>query len=570
MQATQKAQVVQGQGEDPFLLEILKSAFETIADNLAVTIMRSAYSEIVRESLDFSTALCDWKGRTVAQGVCTPLHLGAFQDSMSHLIEHTRADVSPGDIFIFNDPFMASGQHLPDIYIVKPIFYDGEIEGWATTLAHQSDVGGIVPGSNALGASEIFQEGLRLPFLKFYSKGVRNDTLVQMICANVRTPHLVMGDLEAQIAACHNAEREYIELLERYGSDTVRRCSDTLQDYAEALTRQELCAIPDGVYSFVDHIDGLGRDPQPVEFRVQVRIAGDEAFVSWDGTSPQVTGGINCTFSFTKSCVYAALRSVFQSDVPNCEGFSRPIHVTAPEGSVINPKFPAPVGARGITGYRIIDAMFGALADAVPGRVAADGSGGSTLPTLFGWHAGKRFVFCETLMGTTGAGAESDGQEGIPHIGANQANVPVELIELNYPIRIEYYGFVADTGGPGKFRGGLALRREYRILCEVASLNMRSDKLMHPPHGLFGGAAGAAPVIEIHRADERIPVPLLPLEPLGLKAGDLVVVQMPGGGGYGPPSERDPRRIEADILEGRITEQHARIAYGRDVVATAA
>jgi N-methylhydantoinase B len=540
---------------DPFLLEILKSAFETIADNLAVTIMRSAYSEIVRESLDFSTALCDWQGRTIAQGVCTPMHLGAFADSMEHLIAHIGAAAVPGDVFIFNDPYLASGQHLPDIYVVKPIFFQGQIEGWATTLAHHSDVGGIVPGSNALGANEIFQEGLRIPFLKLYAAGERNETVMSFIASNVRTPQLVIGDIEAQVAACRNGEREYVELLNRYGNDTLRSCADALHDYADRLTRDEIRAIPDGVYSFVDHIDGLGENPEPVLFKVTVSVRGDEAFVDWEDTSPQVLGGINCTFSFTKSCAYAAIRSVFRNHVPNCAGFSRAIHVTAPLGTVLNPNFPAPVGARGITGYRIIDCMFGALAKAVPDRIAADGSGGSTLPTISGWHAGRRFVFCETLMGTTGASALYDGQEGIPHIGANQANVPIELIELNYPLRIERYGFVTDTGGAGRTRGGLALRREYRVLCESASLNMRSDKLVHPPHGLFGGEAGAAPIIEIKRNAETIRVPLLPLTPIPLEKGDLIVVQMPGGGGYGPTSERDPNRISRDLREGRVSKE---------------
>lgn len=538
---------------DPFLVEVLKSAFETIADNLAVTIMRSAYSEIVRESLDFSTALCDWQGRTIAQGVCTPLHLGAFADSMEYLIAHVGARTVPGDVFVFNDPYLACGQHLPDVYVVKPIFFNGRIEGWATTLAHQSDVGGIVAGSNALGASEIFQEGLRLPFLRLYAAGIRNNDVFSIIEANVRTPQLVIGDIEAQVAACRNGEREFIELLERYGNETIRACADALHDYAERLTRAEIKAIPDGVYTFSDHIDGLGEHPVPVIFNVAVTIDGEEASVNWAGTSGQVQGGINCTYSFTKSCTYAAMRSIFRSDIPNCAGFSRPIKVAAPLGTVINPNFPAPVGARGITGYRIIDCMFGALSSATPDRVAADGSGGSTLPTIAGWHAGRRFVFCETLMGTTGASAEFDGQEGIPHVGANQANVPIELIEQNYPLRIEHYGFVADTGGAGRSRGGLALRREYRILCESATLNMRSDKKNYPPHGLFGGEPGAPPKIEILRNGKIIPVPLLPLNPIVLEKDDLVVVQMPGGGGYGPAVERSKDRIQRDIREDRVS-----------------
>jgi N-methylhydantoinase B len=547
---------------DPFLLEILKNAFEMIADNLAVTIMRSAYSEIVRESLDFSTALCDWRGRTLAQGVCTPMHLGAFQDSLEHLIRSSAATLAPDDIFLFNDPFLSSGQHLPDIYVVKPIFFAGQLEGWVTTLAHHSDVGGIVPGSNALGARELYQEGLRLPFLKLLDAGRRNQMLLDIIAANVRTPQLVLGDLEAQVAACRHGEREYLELLERYGPAMIRAMAEALHDYTEALTRQELRAIPDGTYRFTDHIDGLGASPTPVVFQVAVRLAGGEVLVDWEGTSAQVPGGINCTFSFTKSCVYAAIRSVFREEIPNCAGFNRLIHVHAPLGSVVNPRAPAPVGARGITGYRIIDCLFGALSAAVPDRVAADGSGGSTLPTISGWHEGRRFVFCETLMGTTGGSAGADGQEGMPHIGANQANVPIELIEMNYPLRIERYGMVADTGGAGRHRGGLALRREYRILCEQATLNMRSDKGLHPPHGLFGGRDGAPPSIEIHRDGAILPVPLLPLEPVALRRDDLVVVQMPGGGGFGPTAERDPALVQRDLVEERISRSHAAAAYG--------
>jgi N-methylhydantoinase B len=551
-----------GTRSDAFLLEILQNAFETIADNLAATIMRSAYSEILRESFDFSTALCDRRGRTLAQGVCTPMHLGAFGDAMEHLIAASGPAIAPGDVFLFNDPFLASGQHLPDIHVVKPIFFQGRIEAWATTLAHHSDVGGIVPGSNALGAEEVFQEGLRLPFLKLYAADEPNATLFQLIAANVRTPHLVIGDLEAQVAACRLGEREFLELLSRYGADTLEACALDLHDYAETLARREIEAIPDGVYRFTDHIDGLGEDPSPIVFQVAVSVAGDEVVVDWEGTEAQVKGGLNCTFPFTKSCAYAAVRSVFRDQVPNCAGFSRPIHVRAPLGTLVNPRFPAPTGARGITGYRMIDCLFGALSQAVPYRVAACGSGGSTLPTFSGWDGGRPFVFCETLMGTSGASRQYDGQEGIPHIGANQANVPVELIEQNYPLRIERYGFLPDTGGAGRRRGGLALRRDYRILCDGALLNMRSDKRLFPPHGLFGGGAGAPPQVAIIRDGRSISVPLLPLKPIPLQKDDLVVVQMPGGGGFGSPSERERALVLRDLREERISRETARTVYG--------
>jgi N-methylhydantoinase B len=287
--------------------------------------------------------------------------------------------------------------------------------------------------------------------------------------------------------------------------------------------------------------------------------------VDWTGTSPQVAGGINSTFPFTKSCAYAAIRSVLKQNIPNCHGFTVPIEVRAPTGTVVNPLFPAPTGARGITGYRMLDCLMGALAQAVPDRVTADGSGGSSLPTFAGVVDGKQFVFCETLMGTSGACGFHDGQEGVAHIGANQANVPVELIEARYPLRIEEYGFAQDSGGPGTYRGGMAIRRSYRVLSESATLNIRSDKRAHPPHGLFGGAAGAGSMTTIHRGRERITVPALPSAPVPLQAGDVVEHTMPAGGGWGDPAARAPELVRRDLAQQRISERAAREIYKLDL-----
>jgi N-methylhydantoinase B len=549
---------------DPYLLEVLRSAFDTIADNLAITIIRTGYSEIVRESLDFSTAICDRKGLTLAQGVCTPMHLGSFHDAMRNLINTTKKSVSPGDVFIFNDPFLAAGQHLPDIYVVKPVFYGGAIEAWVTTLAHHSDIGGIVAGSNALGAVEVFQEGLRLPILPLYQAGTPNESVWRLIEANVRTPRLVLGDLHAQVAACTNGEREFLALIESHGRDTIRAAGDALHTYAERLTRAELSDFPWGEFHFEDHIDGLGEEPEPVRFRVCVRFHGTGAVINWSGTSAQVAGGLNSTFPFTKACAYAAIRSVMRQDVPNCHGFTVPIEVLAPLGTVVNPMFPAATGARGITGYRMIDCLFGALAQAVPDRVAADGSGGSSLPTFAVFDGTRHFVFCETLMGTNGATALHDGQEGVAHIGANQANVPIELIESRYPLRIEEYGMVADSGGPGRLRGGLSLRRSYRVLCDNVTLNIRSDKRAFRPHGLYGGREGGGSMTVIHRGNERILVPALVTAPVTLRANDIVEHTMPAGGGWGDPLERPFDAIDGDLAEERITMAAAKRDY--DVV----
>jgi N-methylhydantoinase B len=547
---------------DPILLEILKNGFEAIADEMALILMRTAHSPIVRDSMDFSTALCDGEGQTIAQGLTTPMHLGSFYDAMRHLIVQYRGRVAPGDVFIGNDPYAASGQHLPDIYVIKPVFDGDALCAWATTIAHHADVGGIVPGSNSIGATEIFQEGLRLPFVKLFDAGVENTQLLEIIATNVRVPHQVLGDLRAQTAACVVGERGMSALVARYGAATLARYADALQDYAEALARKAFSDIADGVYEFTDHIDGLGETPQPIELHVKLSVSGSEVTADWTGTSPQVKGGINAPLSFCKSNVYAALRSIMPGDVPNCHGYTRPIHVVAPAGSLVNAVSPAPCGARGITGYRIVDCIFGALAQAFPDQVAADGTGGSTLPTFAGRHDGRAFVFSECIMGTWGATSAHDGQEGVPHMASNQSNVPIEMIEADYPIRIEKYGFVADTGGAGRFRGGLALEREYRVLVDDVYLGVRSDKNLHPPHGLFGGENGAASSNTVNPGQSQTRLPSLPMLPVTLASGDIFRHVMAGGGGYGDPLSREPERVRQDALDGKITLRHAASAYG--------
>ena len=552
---------------DPVRLEVIKNGFDTIADEMALILMRAAYSPIVRDAMDFSTAICDGAGRPLAQGLTTPLHLGSFHDAMRFLLRQFAGALHEGDILIANDPYIAAGQHLPDIYIVRPIFLAGACAGFATTVAHHVDVGGIIPGSNALGAHEIYQEGLRLPFLKLYERGVRNDAILQIIEANVRTPTLVLGDLEAQIVATAVGARSYGELFARQGADEMPRYIEALHDYAEILARRELEEIPDGTYRFVDHIDGLGERPETVRFEVAVTVQGSEVMVDWSGTSAQVKGGINAPIPFTRAAVYAALRSIMASDVPNCEGFTRPIRIEAPAGTVVNPRLPAACGARGISGFRMIDCLFGALAQAVPERVAADGSGGSSLPTFAGWQDGRAFVFSETLMGNWGGSQSHDGQEGVAHMGANQSNVPVELIEADYPLRIERYGLEPDTGGPGCHRGGLAIRRDYRILADDVLVSIRSDKRAYPPHGLFGGRPGtpSTTVVNPGQASQRT-VPVLVTEPLTLQSGDLFSHRLAGAGGYGDPLERDPEAVRDDVVMGKVSVPHAREAYGVAVV----
>jgi N-methylhydantoinase B len=548
---------------DPIVLEVIKNAFDTIADEMALILMRTAHSPIVRDSMDFSTAICDAEGRSLAQGVTTPMHLGSFYDAMTFLIKTFKGDLNPGDIFIGNDPYAAAGQHLPDVYIIKPIFIETALVGWVTTIAHQADIGGIVPGSNALGAEEIYQEGLRLPFLKLFEAGKRNDAIWEIIALNVRVPDMVHGDLSAQLSACTTGEREYLALIQRYGMQVVNFYIEELHDYAERLTRLEISELPDGTYHFVDHIDGLGEHPEPVIFSLALTIAGDTVTADWAGTSAQVRGGINTPLPFTKAGVYTAMRSIMQSDIPNCHGFTRPFNVTAPLGTVVNSVQPAPTGARGITGYRVIDCMFGALAQVVPDRVTADGTGGSTLPSFGGYtEDGKPYVFAETFMGTWGASSQHDGQEGVPHMGANQANVPIEMIEANYPLRILRYGLEPDSAGPGKFRGGNALVRDYEVLTDDCVFGVRSDKRDFPPHGLAGGSDGQPSASILIQDGKRTTLPAMVTNPIRLRKGDRFLHVTPSGGGYGPAWERQVEKVLFDIREETLSIDSAKSQYG--------
>ena len=551
---------------DPVLLEVVKNGFETIADEIALIMLRTAYSAIVRDAMDYSTAICDSRGRTLAQGLTTPLHLGSFYDAMQHVIRQYEGRIEPGDVFIGNDPYVASGQHLPDIYIILPIFIDGALEGWSTTVAHHVDVGGIIPGSNALGATEIYQEGLRLPFLKLYDKGNLNQAIWDIILVNVRVPELLLGDLHAQSVACHVGAREFEELFRRYGAETMHFYINELHDYAEALARSEIAEIPDGTYEFTDHIDGLGENPETIVFHVSLTVRGDEVVVDWTGSSSQVKGGVNAPLAFTKAATFAALRSVMGSEVPNCHGYTRAITVTAPERTIVNAVHPAACGARGISGFRMIDCLFGALAKAVPEKVAADGCGGATLATFAGYRGTKAFVFNDILMGSWGGTAPHDGQEGVPHMGANQSNIPIETIEIDFPLRIEHYGLVANSGGPGKHRGGLAIIREYRALEDNILLSIRSDKRAHPPHGLAGGRPGAPSWNIVNPGTDQRILPVLLTRPDNLDEGDIFRHIKAGGGGFGNPLERDAEAVLADVLAEKVTPDHAAEAYGVIVV----
>jgi N-methylhydantoinase B len=548
---------------DPITFEVIKNALASAADEMALIIMRSAYSPVVRDSMDYSTALCDRHGQVVAQGLTLAVQLGSFPDCMQILVRDHAAAARPGDVFLFNDPYGAGGQHLPDIYVIKPLFHENAIEGWACTMAHHCDVGGITPGSSAMHATEIFQEGLCLPIVKLHEAGIPNETLLRIIAKNTRLPVQVLGDLRAQLAACGVGERGYRDILRKYGAHDMRRYLDALQDQAEKLMRHVIAEIPDGRYSFVDYIDGLGEDPVPLKIAVQITVRGDSIEVDFTGTSKQVQAAVNCPIPMVNSVTYCAIRCMANIEIPNCEGYMRPVKVTAPRGTILNPEHPAACAARGIMGYRVFESILGALAKVVPQRVQAAGEGGPTLFAIGGRHAGRPFVLTEVMVGTWGARSQLDGIEGISNPAANLSNNPVELIEAELPLQVLEYSFVPDSGGAGRQRGGLAFVREFRLLADEAVCTVRSDRRAHLPYGVDGGmpGSGSLNVLNPGTAREQI-LPTMPMSAIALQKGDVFRHVAAGGGGFGRASQRDPKLVLEDVLDGKVSIAGALRHYG--------
>ncbi|TCR63071.1 hydantoinase B/oxoprolinase family protein [Bosea sp. BK604] len=548
---------------DPITLDVIQNALGSIADELALVIMRSAYSNIVRDSMDYSTAVCDHEGRTIAQGLTTPVHLGSFPDALRTLVREYGSRMAPGDIFLFNDPYEAGGMHLPDYYVIKPVFVNDRVEGYIATLAHQCDVGGIAPGGMAVYGTEIYQEGMRIPILKLHEAGVPNEAIFKLVALNSRQPVEVLGDLRAQLAACGNGEKGLKALIERYGAEEFRFYTQELHDYAERLIRAEIGALPDGTYEFEDFLDGLGENPEPIRFKVALTIAGDQVIVDWTGTSPQVKAAINGPMPTTNAMAYLAVRCAIGATIPNCEGYMRAITVKAPKGSIVNPNEPAACGARGVICFRMYEAMLGAFAQILPQRIPGASEGGSSAPHIAGrTRQNKPFMISGGLMGCWGGSAARDGQEGISNPAANLGNAPIEIVEARLPVEITCYSFVQNSGGPGRHRGGAALMRGYRLLEDEAELIMRSDRRDILPYGLFGGLPGTPSWNLINPGPNQKVLPVCPMESTPMKKDDVFVHIQAGAGGYGDPLERAPEKVLADVVKELITREYAADVYG--------
>ncbi|MFC4249413.1 hydantoinase B/oxoprolinase family protein [Natribaculum luteum] len=527
---------------DPVTLEVLRNQLESVAEEMGQTLIRGAYSPNIKERRDCSTALFDREGRMIAQAEHIPVHLGAMPEAVDAVREH---DPEPGDVFVLNDPF-TGGTHLPDVTMVSPLAPDGEIVGYAVSRAHHADVGGMAPGSMPAGAREIYQEGLRLPPIRLVEDGKIREDVRSLVLANVRNPRERRADLRAQLAANERAERRLASLFDEHGRETVLRGFDAVIDYSRERIADEIETLPDGTYEASDVLEGDGITDEDVEISTAVTIDGATITVDFSGTAPEVEGNLNAPLSVAKSAVYFVVRCVTDPEIPPNHGCYDPVSVDAPEGSLLNPTPPAAVvGGNVETSQRVTDVVFTALAAAAPDRVPADGQG--TMNNLTVGARDGTFTYYETIGGGFGARAERDGMDGVQVGMTNTLNTPVESIETEYPMRVERYALRPDSGGRGRFRGGLGLERAVTVETD-ATVSLLTERRRHAPKGVASGEDGATGQNLID--GEEVPAKTT----VDVPAGTTVTVRTPGGGGHGDLAERDPAALEADRLDGKVTD----------------
>jgi N-methylhydantoinase B len=547
---------------DPVTVEVVRNKLDGIANEMELTLLKSSFSPIVKEGLDASASLFTLQGETLAQAIAIPIHLATLIPCVKRILaEFPPETMRDGDIYCMNDPYLG-GTHLPDIAVVMPVMHRGRLLAFAATMTHHQDVGGMAPGSVPTNATEVFQEGIRLPPLKLREGERFNDTLLKILRRNVRIPETFEGDLMAQVAACTVGVRRLGALATTYGDNHLTAIFAELLERSEAMTRDALRAIPPGTYRAVDFLDNDGIDlDRRIRIEVAVTLRDGAITVDFAGSSPQVRGPFNVVPSGSLAASCYAVRAITDPTIPTNGGCFRPITLELPEGSIVNPREPAPVNSRTATIKRITGTILAALAEAVPDRVPADNAG-ELLVLAFGGTRpdGTRFVTGELVAGGAGASAGKDGVDVIETDATNCMNLPAEALELDAPIRVHRTALRRDSGGAGTHRGGLGLVREYEILSGEVRFTHRGERHFIAPKGRAGGRAGAMARTVIHRLDgseEVVPSKIVTT----LHTGERVVFETAGGGGYGDPAKRDPAAVEADVADGKVGEERA-MAHG--------
>jgi N-methylhydantoinase B len=548
---------------DAIDLEVVKASLSGIVQEMQNSLFRTGFSTIVRESQDASCALMNADGEVVAQHVVLPLHIGAFPACTIAIIDRFRGDIADGDAFIINHPYHGGSPHAPDIAVITPVFIADALFGFCGSIAHKSDIGGPVPGSCSGQAREIFNEGLHLPAVR-YQRGYRENTdIARLIGANSRTPELVLGDIRGQLGADRLGEKRLAELVGKFGREKILAAFERLFELSEAKVRAAVAEWQDGHFEAERFVDDDGIDlEKPVRIHVVVEKAGETLHFDFSGSAGETKGPANIRPPLVQAACAYALISLIDPTMYVSSGLTRAFTMTAREGSVLNPRFPAPVNTYNPTIHALVDAIFDAMSYVVPGRARADGSGSRSI--ILGGrntYTGKGYVQYEIIAGGAGARAGKDGASGITVNQSNAKIAPIEIIESEFPTRVTRFELIAESGGAGEFRGGLGIRREYLNLAD-ARFSIRSMKHIIPPNGCAGGASGRPGAIWINpdtREAKRLPTRYADYP---LRADDIFRLDTPGGGGYGDPLARDPERVLADVREGVISRETAERDYG--------
>lgn len=543
---------------DRITLEVIGSALLSVAEEMGTALIKASYSSNIKERWDCSTAIFDRDGEVIAQAEHIPMHLGSLLGIVQEILRRYPLDrLSAGDVFAANDPYSGGGTHLPDITLASPVFVEGELFGFVANIAHHADRTGER-------IRTIYDEGLRITPIRLLEGGQIREDVMELLLANFALPDQRRGDFRAQIAANRLGERRLQELCQRYGRATVKAASDEYLAYGERKIRAAIAHLPAGVYRFTDYLDGDGVGEGPIPIAVAITVDGDRIHLDFSGSGPQSPGDLNVVRLALLATVYYALKAILDPTIPANGGFYRAIEVEAPLGSIVNALPPAPVGWRTQTCQRIADVIFGALASVLPEQVPAAGNGANSAWVFSGVNpkTGRYYVYLETLGGGAGATAQADGLDGVQVHITNTSNLPVECLEVEYPLLVEEYALVDGSGGPGRFCGGLGIRRTIQVLDHEAQFLGTLERAEIPPWGLEGGGPGGCGALLLNprtAAEQRLPSKVWGYP---LKAGDRVQIITPGAGGWGPPAERDSDALRRDLADGKVSRERARTEYG--------
>ena len=549
---------------DPVLVEVIKNELASVNEEMAIAVFRTGRSGMMKIG-DFATAVADAEGRIIAEGAA-PFQIGIFEEVLAQIRAKFGDNLKEGDLILVNDPYMGMG-HLPDVAVAAPVFWEQTLAAFTIAYSHHTDIGGRFPGGFTSLCNSIFEEGLRIPAVKLYQSGERNEAVFDLIAANVRTPEEWIGDVEAKAAGCHRGEQELHTILRRYGVEAYKSSCEFFVNSAEQATREAICKIAPGEYSQEDLFEDDEESSQPpLPLKVTLRVCHDNMTVDFTGTAPQVANAINMPFGMTKGTVYGVLKSIVGPSVLTNIGFARPIEILAPKGTLVNPTFPAAVGGRAPLFFRVIDLLFRALGKAMPGSVGIPGEGGDVLHFNGDTSNDRPFSFMDVVFGGWGARPTMDGIDGVaPMTMGSYGAMPSEVLEREYPIVVEGFGFVADTGGPGKYRGSLGIYKSWRFL-QNGHVMVRTNRLSRPSEGLAGGRPGALSCNILTSPKGSLSLPKRAHLHLEVKAGDRLYHVVAGAGGYGDPSERTLETVALDVKEEKVTPEQAQELYGLDLV----